>query len=119
LQSPFCFLCQLAVPAPPVEDNDGEPNIQVEAGVDDGNQETLYLSDYVRGPNSSSQCIFNDCQNVERQRIPDMIRVMVLRTQRLFIPEHARACTEHLQSYEWPSLLERCNVYYVKYLTCL
>ena len=73
-------------------------------------QQFFYAPEHVRAPNSARRCIFNYCHNIERHRIPNAIIVNVLCSQRLYIPENARVCTDHLESNEWHSLRENCNV---------
>lgn len=70
----------------------------------------FYSPEHVRAPNAANRCVFNNCFNVERNRIPNTIKIYTLHTQRLYIPVEARACREHLEGNMWDNLLELCNV---------
>lgn len=70
----------------------------------------FFAPEHLRAPNVAYRCVFNNCSNIERNRIPNMIKIYVLRTQRLYIPVDARVCREHLEGNMWHNLLEHCNV---------
>lgn len=71
---------------------------------------TLHSQEYTRAPNTSVHCIYNNCANITRNRIPNAIRINVFCESKLFIPDSARVCTEHLQNNEWSNLPQMCNV---------
>lgn len=69
----------------------------------------LEVPEYLRAPNTSRRCLFNHCQNSTRHRIPDTIKLHMLCEYKLFIPDAARVCRQHLESNIWDELPQSCN----------
>lgn len=89
---------------PPVPHQMQEPDV-----VEPPMQE-LQVAEYTRAPNTPGHCIFNYCVNESRHRIPECIKVHIFCEYKLYIPNGARVCREHLQGNNWEELPEFCNV---------
>lgn len=68
------------------------------------------MPSYKRAPNTSSHCIFGACGNDNRRRIPKTIKLYMMTTHQLYIPQHARVCREHLESNMWDELENHCTI---------
>lgn len=73
-------------------------------------RQTIHVQEYTRAPNRTDRCIFNNCHNETRCRIPRTIVIHMLCEHRLYIPGGARTCREHLESNEWNELSNHCDV---------
>lgn len=73
-------------------------------------RQTIHVQEYARAPNRTDRCIFNNCHNQTRCRIPRTIVIHMLCEHHLYIPGGARTCREHLESNEWNELSNHCNV---------
>ncbi|KAJ8720799.1 hypothetical protein PYW08_006264 [Mythimna loreyi] len=78
--------------------------------VQGSNDGELYVPSYKRAPNTSSHCIFGACSNENRRRIPKTIKLYMITTHQLYIPQHARVCREHLESNMWDELENHCTI---------
>lgn len=58
-----------------------------------------------RASNTASHCIFRDCSNESRLRIPNSIKVHMLSYYNFYIPPSARVCNEHMIVHTWDQLL--------------
>lgn len=87
------------VPVPPLQND-----------VQGSNDGELYVPSYKRAPNTSSHCIFGACGNDNRRRIPKTIKLYMMTTHQLYIPQHARVCREHLESNMWDELENHCTI---------
>lgn len=97
-------------PIPAVEavaDHIHDPVAAVEADVVQAQE--LFIEEYVRAPNTSRVCIYRDCINENRHRIPEVIKVHIFSTSKIYIPQNARMCLEHLNYNTWDQLPEFCN----------
>lgn len=83
----------------------GRPPAEVEQNVRE-----LQVPDYTRAPNTPGHCIFNTCQNTTRHRIPETIKIHIFCEYKLYIPDGARVCGQHLESNSWEELPQFCNV---------
>lgn len=70
----------------------------------------LHVPQYRRAPSTPRHCLFNNCDNNTRFRIPESIKVHILCEFKLFIPDAARVCREHLEGNGWAELPDHCNV---------
>ncbi|KAJ8720566.1 hypothetical protein PYW08_006031 [Mythimna loreyi] len=87
------------IPVPPLQND-----------VQGSNDGELYVPSYKRAPNTSSHCIFGACSNENRRRIPKTIKLYMITTHQLYIPQHARVCREHLESNMWDELENHCTI---------
>lgn len=71
---------------------------------------SLLVPNYRRTPNSANRCIFNNCQSQSRCRIPEVIKVHLLQNHKLYVPDSARVCQEHLIGNVWDDLPDFCDV---------
>lgn len=85
------------------------PEAAPEPAPDAVPQAQFEVEDYTRAPNTSRHCIFNHCQNTTRHRIPTTIKTHIFCEYKLYIPNSARVCTEHLESNAWNELPQSCN----------
>ena len=106
----MCHRCWLIVESavrspppllPPQEAND-EPQAQT-ANI-------IHVPEYSRAPNTARHCIFLNCRNDTRHRIPEVIKIHTFCEHKLYIPDSARVCQEHLLSNVWDELPQHCNV---------
>lgn len=58
-----------------------------------------------RASNTASHCIFNNCSNQSRLRIPNSIKAHMLSYYNFYIPTSARVCSEHITAQDWDQLL--------------
>lgn len=68
------------------------------------------IDEYSRCATASNRCIFPDCRNGTRCRIPPGIKKYLLIHHFFYVPEHARVCQEHLRGNEWEELLDSPNL---------
>ncbi|KAJ8710627.1 hypothetical protein PYW08_009142 [Mythimna loreyi] len=73
------------------------------------NVHVLHVPEYMRAPNNHRYCIFNNCANNTRHRIPNAIKVHIFCVYKLYIPDGARVCREHLEGNNWDELPDFCN----------
>lgn len=58
-----------------------------------------------RASNTASHCIFRDCLNESRLRIPNSRKAHMLSYYNFYIPPSARVCNEHIMTHDWDQLL--------------
>ncbi|RVE40306.1 hypothetical protein evm_015044 [Chilo suppressalis] len=68
-------------PPPPVQEVHEEPQQQT--------VEVIHVPEYSRAPNTT------------RHRIPEVVKIQTFCSYRLYIPDGARVCQEHLQNNNW------------------
>ncbi|RVE47698.1 hypothetical protein evm_007687 [Chilo suppressalis] len=87
-------------PPPPVQEVHEEPQQQT--------VEVIHVPEYSRAPNTPRHCIFNNCRNTTRHRIPEVVKIQTFCSYRLYIPDGARVYQEHLQNDNWAELPQNC-----------
>ncbi|CAH2097765.1 unnamed protein product [Euphydryas editha] len=95
-------LKKAAIRPPPVQEVPEEPQQH--------NVDAIHVPEYSRAPNTPRHCIFHNCQNTTRQRIPELVKIHKFYEYRLYIPDGARVCQEHLQNNNWAELPQNCLV---------
>lgn len=66
-------------------------------------------NEYTRAPNTSNACIYYECGNESRCRIPASIKLELLVHSNYYIPLNARVCQEHLELNQWDQLIDAPN----------
>lgn len=89
-------------PRLPLQEVNDEPQAE--------NATAIYVPEYSRAPNTTRHCIFNNCRNINRYRIPEVIKIYTFCEHKLYIPFSARVCQEHLEGNIWDELPQHCNV---------
>lgn len=64
---------------------------------------------YSRAPNTSAHCVYSNCRYEANSSIPEEIKVYLLSEYKLYIPQSARSCREHLRANMWDELRNSCN----------
>lgn len=92
----------------PQEEQPQEEQVQEEQQPRE--RQSIHVQEYMKAPNRADRCIFNNCHNLTRCRIPRTVIIHMLCEHHLYIPGEARACREHLEGNEWNELIDHCNV---------
>ncbi|KPJ07451.1 hypothetical protein RR48_08464 [Papilio machaon] len=66
----------------------------------------IILPNYRRAANTNNHCVFPHCSNTTLRGISDQLRAIVLNSYHYYLPELARICDEHLESYTWDTLFD-------------
>lgn len=72
----------------------------------------MHVPGYMRASNTPWHCLFWGCLNRTRHCIPDVVKIHVFTQHKLYIPDSARVCREHLHGNDWDDLPLACNVSY-------
>ncbi|XP_045510487.1 uncharacterized protein LOC123705641 [Colias croceus] len=108
-----CHRCwqRLTNDVPRIEEVHPNEAVQPNAAIQP-QERTLEVDDFMRAPNRADRCIFNNCHNETRLRIPMSIKIHMLCEHNLYIPGEARACRQHLESNNWNDLINNCRTYH-------
>ncbi|CAH2088907.1 unnamed protein product [Euphydryas editha] len=71
---------------------------------------TIHLSQISRAPNTSNSCIVFGCQHPSRLRVPQNMKIRLLKEFNYYVPPAARICQEHLLLNDFEVLLSANNV---------
>ncbi|CAH2088964.1 unnamed protein product [Euphydryas editha] len=72
----------------------------------DTTSDSIVLPNYVRAPNTQSQCFFPGCSESNRLIVPSALRVHLFCEYNYYVPPDCRICYYHLTSNSWDLLLQ-------------
>ncbi|CAG4951587.1 unnamed protein product [Parnassius apollo] len=65
---------------------------------------SITLDGFTHTTQTSTHCFVPACNNVERNRVPEYLRRIILKSEKIFVTENARVCNEHKCLYNWEFL---------------
>lgn len=67
----------------------------------------MVLPNYKRTAATPGHCIYPNCVSEERLRVPKPMRLRLLSDFKLYVPNSARVCVEHIRLYNWEEVVQQ------------
>ncbi|XP_049887032.1 uncharacterized protein LOC126381621 [Pectinophora gossypiella] len=77
-----------------------------EAAIVPEESHEISVPSYKRVANTSRRCMYSGCQHIDLHRVSFFLKVHLLVEHRVYIPQSARICSNHISANEWSSLYE-------------